>query len=817
MTQPEHALQSREQAIGNLEQVIGRLPDTIRNDYMHEQSRTHGDLTELLMAKIPQSVTQVISGLLLSSYVSPYTKLLLPIRALGPYEPIQVTWNELNFDAGLAEQVEVEGLARLYTHNKTKRGARAVRRGVAVKTEHGFYMTPEGREEWKYQIEQLATIVQRTNDYDVMMTLLQTPMRDSRHANQLGGPTNVYGARPTASFMERLKLEVDWFGIVNKSEDSKGFVNLCNSMRTVMKKNGVDPDAMVIPPNMLGYYMQAADLWNHDSAGPSNQANREAASDLGNENGIRTQTFQGMKLVDTHVARMTEGERESPNDLLTVPKQIGEFYPMLTQNAHSESAHFNHFQTRNRDIRIFNEEHGRIQTVRYRDCIKHCLRWVSDKDGHLDPYSHGPVPSDMFKWGPEGSNICDMWAEMTSDSLSEESLHNVVRSVVSKLNGDLVMELNKSIEKYIALADRDQPLTLKGDQGQDVPADDSDDYNNLRQAWTDRVWSDIDNNLVKFVLCGLESEQGDYTAKVQQFLYTKFTVFDEDEDIETKVSWAWAIAPRNAERHMDWINCIKKLSHVEKVVAYMFLQSNITRENMSSWARKDFYLPVDFLLCRPYMTYDVSSAIVMKAGTDTGETLIGDQKFELTSNIGDRTMYGNYFYYSKAIVKKDRNVIVAPNVFIQGYVKGNNCTFITSDDVEKIREYSGLLDGTRSILALMIPVNDQVDSVNAIDIRGQRDGMTLRQDSKYFYKSAPYYNSHLGIDSIGVDDPVTSWVDYEEVTMQANSICFLGHTETVDGHVLYRNTGHLGQYTYDGVQMSRRAGHYAKVNPMLAR
>ena len=132
-------------AIGELEKVLGKLPDRVKHDYMGEQSRTHGDLTELLLSRASPVVTDQVTGLLLKTYVSPITTFLMQIRQLGPYESINFKWMEINFDQGLAPQVEVEGLARLYTHNKTRRGARAVRRGVAVKVEEGFFLTPEGR------------------------------------------------------------------------------------------------------------------------------------------------------------------------------------------------------------------------------------------------------------------------------------------------------------------------------------------------------------------------------------------------------------------------------------------------------------------------------------------------------------------------------------------------------------------------------------------------------------------------------------------------------------------------------------------------
>jgi hypothetical protein len=251
----------------------------------------------------------------------------------------------------------------------------------------------------------------------------------------------------------------------------------------------------------------------------------------------------------------------------------------------------------------------------------------------------------------------------------------------------------------------------------------------------------------------------------------------------------------------------------------LFLTSSITRKNIVNMDANDVYAPVDILLMRPYMTYSVSSAIAMKAGRETGETYIGDQKFEMTSNISDRTMYGNYFYYGKAVVKKPRNVMVAPSIFIQNYIKGNNTSFINRDNLDMIRDESGLLEASESILAFMVRVDDPVDTVNIIDIRGWHAGLKSIPNQEhevhpYLYSTAPYYRKLLNINISGLADPSGTFIDYEDVSMRANSICFLGHTEDSDGRVLYRNTGHLGSITYDGVEKSRKPGMYSPIRQM---
>ena len=814
----ENGFYSMGSAIQNLEKVIGSIPDSIRKDFVHEQSRTHQDLTELLMNRASPVVTQIVTGLLLKTYVSPYTSLLLPIRQLLPYESLNVNWQEIHFDEGLANQVEVEGLARLYSHNKTKRGATAVRRGVAIKQESGFFMTPEGRELWSNQIKQLATIVQRTNDYDVMMTLLQTPMRHSHHANELGGPTNVYGSRRSMNLLERLKLEVDYFGIVNKSEDSRGFTNLVTLLRTTMVKNGCNPDVIIVPPNMLGYYLvNSDDLWQYSSAGPSNQLNRKDAVDIGTQSGIRTQVLQGMKIVDTYVSRMTDGENESASDLMTLPKQIGEYYPMLTKDVlEFDCSSFEKFQSRNRQIRIFNEEQGRIVPIKYSECIKNCLRWDDSDVGNLNKVAHEDtrIHNDLFLYNNgEQKDVAEQWIDMSSENLTEESLDNVISSVVGKFEKQVIMEVCKNLDEIQLLTDNDVKATIYTNGVQNVYPTDKKNlvkYYEALNAKIGSLWSNIYNNfLSKFLGCCASDGNNNLQNIVKNYVYCEKKNNGKTE--KTFFHWVFDCDTKNKERRKRWLELLNHKNYAERLIGYTFLISNITRKNMLMMDHQNYYVPIDFILFRPWMTYNVSSTIVMKSGSETGETVIGDQKFELTSNISDRTLYGNYFYYGKAIVKKDRNVMVAPSVFIQNYIKGNNTTFVTEKQLSAIRDESGLIEDSRSILAIMTKVNDPVSDSNVIDIRGTREGLKPPNNKESFYATSDYYNALFNIDSTGLQDPLNDFNDYEDINIRANSICFLGHVENANGKIIHKNTGHLGPNVYDGVHLSRTPGRYSTI------
>jgi hypothetical protein len=795
-------------AISQLEKVLGRLPDRVKHDYMGEQSHTHGDLTELLMSRASKVVTDQVTGLLVKSYVSPITNFLMPIRQMGPMDGIQLQWMEMHFDDGLAPQVEVEGLARLYTHNKTRRGARMVRRGVAVKVEEGFFLTPEGRRLWGNQIEQLAAIIQRTNEYDAFVTLLQTAHEGQTSASDMGGPYNhIYGAREGMSRYDRLMLQRDWFGIVNKAEDSRGLVTCVSQLRTTMVKQGVEPNALIVPPNMMNvYYTGSDDLYHYSSAGPAVADNRAAAEEVAPRDGVRTRRFQGLQVVDTYVQRATVGGQDGPGDLLTVPVQIGEYYPMSTNHFLVDEDEIFNFRGKKRDIRIFNEDQSRIVPVAFEDAIANSLRW--DKNGKLDQDRHLSVSGpDIFKYQDKTTTkLCEVWGHVEGTWWGEGfvTARRVAQSILSKFDDKERDALDNDVLKFKSTyrgggnaIPAGAPQSVRSPTG--MVDQSSNAYPAALDAYADTFWM-----RVMKIVNRVTKNAGKGTPVVTEDDIKEF-VF---EDFSYNKVW----------KDQKWDSVIESLRPAEKVALAVFLRTGITKNSCRMLHRADVYLPFDFVLARPYMTYYASSMIMMLAGRETGEILVNKQSFQMTSNNGDRTLYANYFYYGKAVVWANRNVLVAPNVFIQDYVKGNNTSFINDDDLGEIHDNSGLVERTNSVFAFLTMAGDEPYKANVLDIRGHNNDLEIpgRDPGKAHYATAAYYDELLRLDPLSLADPMSDFVDYEDINLQTNSICFLGHTEDWKGQVLFQNTGHLGPHTYNQCNLSRKPGHYSAIRGSAA-
>lgn len=751
--------------IGNLEQVIGRIPDHIKYDFMENQSRTFGDLTELLLSRATPVITQQVTGLLEKAYVSPYTQFLLPIRRLGPYESINVKWTEVNFNSGLAPQVEVLGVGRYFSHNKSRRGARAVRRGAAVKIEAGFFMTPEGREDWRLQIEQLVTIIQNTNEYDVLLTLLQTPMKKDKHANQMNGPYNsVYGVNYDLTFEQRFELERDMSFIVNKTPDSRGFMSLVTNLRTVMARNDVAPDAMIVPPYLLGYYFATKDdLWHHQSAGPAVTNNRAMAEEIGGGSGFRSQTFQGLRLVDTYIYRSVKNSRESVCDLLTSPWQIGEYYPMEIDMFHRDKKSFKKYTSKDRNVRIFNEDHSRIAPVYFMEALSNSHRFSLKEDrspdgnGELIDEDHAGLVNDMFV---NSGSVCKVWGDMSVNHLSIDTIKKVVITMMNSFSDDEINIINAGLLKT--------PPAL-------------DDY--------------VKTKLIKMVPSSGVSNTVFSPAGLKAAVDVKYITSD---------------APTQKISHKSLFE--NDSSKFEQIATTLFLSGNITLSNIQALTDNDVLPPVDVILTRPWMTFNMSSVIIMKAGSETGETIIGQQDFQMSSNTQDRTLEASHMYYGKAIVRKSRNVIVAPRVFCQSYVSGNNTKFISNKTLtEEIQARSGVFESDESIFALLVPVGGKVHENNWIDIRGSNANVSGKQ----FHHSNEFYTNLLRLDDLELASPTEEFIDYEDMQFAANTLCWLGHVEYGPKHEFINlNMGHLGPNTYDQCNHSRKEGIFSPVRPL---
>lgn len=223
--------------------------------------------------------------------------------------------------------------------------------------------------------------------------------------------------------------------------------------------------------------------------------------------------------------------------------------------------------------------------------------------------------------------------------------------------------------------------------------------------------------------------------------------------------------------------------------------------------------PYKFLLMRPWCTYEMSHAILGRFGQELGQTFHGHHDFQLTDDIIHKVHIGHYTFYSKSIVRSPKHMYLAKNVYCQGYVHGENNTFVRDGD-----HLPGNRSNVKSIVALAVPICESLpnplcaskngfhDSMPTVDlddhdsgkfdlISGVRNGQAMKPELPDFLQS--YFQED----------------DHSDDTVQHNHVCWKGAVRRYnEGTGLWDieevSTGHWGANVYDGCGDVRR-GMYA--------
>jgi hypothetical protein len=213
----------------------------------------------------------------------------------------------------------------------------------------------------------------------------------------------------------------------------------------------------------------------------------------------------------------------------------------------------------------------------------------------------------------------------------------------------------------------------------------------------------------------------------------------------------------------------------------------------------------DILLLRPFQTYTMHSAILAKGGSDLGAVYHGHHDFQLSDNVAVKTHFGNYTFYSKAVVKRPRNYTIIPDCFAQGYISGEGHSFFlppadredAGDLGKAIQEGTlGSSDCRQSLIAWKVPRGDGEKLADAIDITGRFAGAhrDYEPDDAAHFEGA---DALAGLEFIEELDQNRTDDAYLHQVQQVNTVCFRGAQYT-NGTFTHQGKGHWGT-PYAGV------------------
>ena len=293
--------------------------------------------------------------------------------------------------------------------------------------------------------------------------------------------------------------------------------------------------------------------------------------------------------------------------------------------------------------------------------------------------------------------------------------------------------------------------------------------------------------------------------------------------------------------HERWVLACAEPNDVHSIYHKAFLLTPVHKESLNSMIMENVVVPFNFVLTRPFIQHEMASVIMTVSGQDTGATFFGHSDFQLGDDVTSKVHYGNFTFYSKALVTNPKNVHILDGVYAQNYVKGNDCQFF--DPTYKDIEAQGGFDPERpdqyqcSIFSMIIPYEEGENMPNPIDLSGSYNKHVYQSDSMSkevigndfflskdlqeaerrgmfstldYYKGVWQFGKNQG--TPGFSHPGTFQAG---MRARANTVCFQGHQFSwcrtgsgIDGSGGYTNvtanTGHFGPDVYPGCGMVRR-------------
>ena len=370
-------------------------------------------------------------------------------------------------------------------------------------------------------------------------------------------------------------------------------------------------------------------------------------------------------------------------------------------------------------------------------------------------------------------------------------LEEVVRDYIQPLNSVDASQMEKRIEAHISGGNALTPQTLA-------------------QWKTEVSKQSIDTNIERLARnlkpAGLQVPEapGDVDAFRQDrrtFKQNMEILFanpgESSFEMRTRMIPVQAAMAENSASQNDFFKC-------------MFCMCKLNKQVLDKFAEYDILIPFGFMITRPFLRYDMCSAILAKSGPSLGQTFMGHADFQLTDDIIHKVHVGHYTFYSKTVIHDDKNYTIAEDVFAAGYKGGEGTRFYT--DKEELSKDIHAEAFRADIIAHMVPYRTNQPNApriqNPIDITGKLHP-TLYQDTDIpetdaqvpMFPGAKYLSEKLELRKL------TSYTsDATEHFLSPfkylNTIAFQGpqyYFSNLSGtYARIEGTGHWGNNAYNG-------------------
>jgi len=95
-----------------------------------------------------------------------------------------------------------------------------------------------------------------------------------------------------------------------------------------------------------------------------------------------------------------------------------------------------------------------------------------------------------------------------------------------------------------------------------------------------------------------------------------------------------------------------------RVAMQAMLGARVCGATLKRWIDKDCVFPFGVVVFKPYMMYEMGTAVLTVAGESTGKTFIGHSDFQLTDNVVRIVLHISYYFTCNLSVCKMRKLTV---------------------------------------------------------------------------------------------------------------------------------------------------------------
>lgn len=487
---------------------------------------TNYDLPEYYKGK-NLFLRDTIDGLIMDASDRWYTTVALP---WAQTDQLHLIWNEWHFNTSLVGRVPHEGISRLVTSSKKQFRDHVVRHGIAFIMEADLFGTPEGDEQYRRNVKGIVRSVQETQDHDTVFALLSAKNYFKMWEDKFG--------RLGITYQKILETEIENYASIVR--DERRLYILVEKHQRLMRKNGADPDLIILPPESKIYLSmeQGNDRIEYTTAGPGGPTLFK--------NGPRALATLRDNIRVFETRDFTVYDDVPPIDLLTRAVNISEYYPMIFKDWRNDD--ISNYQTKWRDTYLYDENKDDFNKITFKDAFLNAK--IFGKDGDY----HGKLKEliQRYKTERRGQHYRNVFSNDDGDDMTDDSWHKM------KMDKD-----SYPPPFFLSAPDNDNEYFLIKYFGQmDLTSACPKDFEQIGQTIVARIFSDQS-------LLGTSAEMETWQDMIRLIREIETQTYDreywlavieanEPFSINDKGNFVGELTPRDLVKHWDMKTNIKE-------------------------------------------------------------------------------------------------------------------------------------------------------------------------------------------------------------------------------------------------------------------